>query len=585
MPKAQKARPHVHQRDKIKDDLIIKEIEWTEKQKEFIETALDKQTKIFFIKGFAGTSKTFLSVYCALKLLNRKRISDIIYIRSAVESSESKLGFLPGDIDDKLKYYNMPFYDKLEELLKKSDVDKLISDNRISIHPVNFARGMSWNSKCIIMDECFAGFETIVTDAGKKTFFTLEENQRLGKKNPLVKTFNEKTKQFEFKKIKSVWKTGNKNIIKVLAGGRNINVTENHMFLTSEGWRKAKDLRKGNILLANDVDSRQVLKSLNDDQLQIVLGSYLGDGSIQKVGENRFRLNILHGYDHKDYCEWKASMFNRETTTVSENEPPEKKSVRFITECFYLNRADSNWVLQNLNERGLAIWFMNNGSTDENFNQITLHTQTFSKCARNKLSKKIKDFGLECSIKKYSKRGKEKYYYQIDFNKENTIKFLNIVSPYIHNSLNYKTNLDSGTYKWDNSFNTYNHIVCDGILNNHERCDVYDIEVEDNHNFIVCSKNNKSLSGVIAHNCQNSSVKELVTVITRLGKFNKCFILADPMQTDLHNGKGGGFEKLYNLFENTESKEAGIFTFEFSEDDIVRSDLVAFIVKKLKFLK
>ncbi len=76
-----------------------------------------------------------------------------MYLRSAVESSESKLGFLPGSADDKLKFYNLPFIDKLDELLITTKPEKLVEENRVSMFPVNFARGMNWKGKCIILDE------------------------------------------------------------------------------------------------------------------------------------------------------------------------------------------------------------------------------------------------------------------------------------------------------------------------------------------------------------------------------------------------------------------------------------------------
>jgi len=137
----------------IKSTLRVKQLPWTNKQKEFFKLALDDSTKIVFVNGPAGTSKTLLSVYCGLQLLNKKVISDMMYIRSAVESSDARLGYLPGSAEDKLKFYNLPFLDKLEELLSEQRVDKLEKENRISMFPVNFARGMSWNNKCIIFDE------------------------------------------------------------------------------------------------------------------------------------------------------------------------------------------------------------------------------------------------------------------------------------------------------------------------------------------------------------------------------------------------------------------------------------------------
>jgi phosphate starvation-inducible PhoH-like protein len=137
----------------IKRIIKVRQLKWTDKQKEFFKIALDRNTKIMFVSGPAGTAKSLLSVYCGLQLLNMKAISDIMYLRSAVESSESKLGFLPGSAEDKLRFYNMPFLDKLDELLITTRPEKLEAEGRISMFPVNFARGMSWMNKCIILDE------------------------------------------------------------------------------------------------------------------------------------------------------------------------------------------------------------------------------------------------------------------------------------------------------------------------------------------------------------------------------------------------------------------------------------------------
>jgi len=92
-------------------------------------------------------------MYCGLTLLNKKRVSDLVLVRSAVESSDSKLGFLPGDIIEKFNVYLTPFHDKFSELLNKPQIDKLQKDNRITICPINFARGLHFSAKFICADE------------------------------------------------------------------------------------------------------------------------------------------------------------------------------------------------------------------------------------------------------------------------------------------------------------------------------------------------------------------------------------------------------------------------------------------------
>ena len=136
-----------------KRQIRLNQFPWTDKQKEFFRVALDYNTKVVFVNGPAGTSKTLLSTYCGLQLLNMKAISDIMYLRSAVESSEKSLGYLPGDANEKLRFYNLPFLDKLDELLAVTKPEKLEEEKRISMFPVNFARGMNWTNKCIILDE------------------------------------------------------------------------------------------------------------------------------------------------------------------------------------------------------------------------------------------------------------------------------------------------------------------------------------------------------------------------------------------------------------------------------------------------
>lgn len=137
----------------IKKQIKLNQLPWTENQKEFFKIALNYNTKIVFVQGPAGTAKTLLSTYCALQLLNMKATNSIMYLRSAVESSDKSLGYLPGDANEKLRFYNLPFLDKLDELLIATNSSKLADQDRISMFPVNFARGMNWTGKCVILDE------------------------------------------------------------------------------------------------------------------------------------------------------------------------------------------------------------------------------------------------------------------------------------------------------------------------------------------------------------------------------------------------------------------------------------------------
>jgi len=150
----QDTSPIIPQRSKLGSTLDIYHRDLTLKQQAFMELALDKQSKLIFVSGPAGTAKTYLAVQAALEMVSSKRLSDLIYIRSVVESADAKLGFLPGEVGDKMAPYLAPLMEKLEELLPKNQVSLLKKEERISGFPVGHLRGRNWNTKAIIGDEC-----------------------------------------------------------------------------------------------------------------------------------------------------------------------------------------------------------------------------------------------------------------------------------------------------------------------------------------------------------------------------------------------------------------------------------------------
>jgi phosphate starvation-inducible PhoH-like protein len=133
--------------------LNIRNFNLSDKQKSFAQIAFDKNTKIIFINGPAGSSKTFLAVYCALHILNMNQRSELKYIRTIAESGERALGSLPGTVDEKFNPFMMPLYDKLDELLPISQSKYLETNGFIEALPINFLRGATWNDKVIIADE------------------------------------------------------------------------------------------------------------------------------------------------------------------------------------------------------------------------------------------------------------------------------------------------------------------------------------------------------------------------------------------------------------------------------------------------
>jgi len=107
---------------------------------------------ISFGVGVAGTGKTYLAVACAVEALERQEVRRILLTRPAVEAGE-KLGFLPGDLSQKIDPYLRPLYDALFEMLGFEKVEKLIERNVIEIAPLAYMRGRTLNDAFIILDE------------------------------------------------------------------------------------------------------------------------------------------------------------------------------------------------------------------------------------------------------------------------------------------------------------------------------------------------------------------------------------------------------------------------------------------------
>jgi phosphate starvation-inducible PhoH-like protein len=110
------------------------------------------QHDINFGIGPAGTGKTFLAVACAVSALENEKVRRIVLVRPAVEAGEN-LGFLPGDLSQKVDPYLRPMYDALYELMGPDKVIKLIEKNVIEIAPLAFMRGRTLNDAFIILDE------------------------------------------------------------------------------------------------------------------------------------------------------------------------------------------------------------------------------------------------------------------------------------------------------------------------------------------------------------------------------------------------------------------------------------------------
>ena len=162
----------------------------TANQQQFVD-AYEKNDMVFAV-GPAGTGKTYLSIALAVRALKEKQIKRIILSRPAVEAGE-KLGFLPGDMKEKIDPYLQPLYDALEDMLPALKLQDMIEKNIIQIAPLAFMRGRTLNDAVVILDEAQntttaqikmfltrMGWNTKIIVTGDLTQIDLPRNTRSG---------------------------------------------------------------------------------------------------------------------------------------------------------------------------------------------------------------------------------------------------------------------------------------------------------------------------------------------------------------------------------------------------------------------
>ena len=172
----------------IKPDLFLnfkidQKFHFNEHHKAFVEKAFDDSSHIIFCDGPADSSKTYCAVYVALTLLKEKKIDEIIYIRSIVESATRKLGSLPGEVDDKFKPWSIPLVEKCDELVGKQVTNVLFDNEYLKCIPVNFLRGATFTNSVVIVDEAQnlerSELVTILTRFGKNCkLFIIGDSQQ-----------------------------------------------------------------------------------------------------------------------------------------------------------------------------------------------------------------------------------------------------------------------------------------------------------------------------------------------------------------------------------------------------------------------
>ena len=138
-----------HAKKRPKNPIKFK-IHLNDEQKEAKAVILSNDITV--LKGGAGSGKTLLAVQVALDLLFNREIEKIVICRPTV--SKEEIGYLPGDISEKLSPWLSPIYSNLYMLYDSEKIDKLVDDQKIEIVPFAFMRGRTFTNSCVIADEC-----------------------------------------------------------------------------------------------------------------------------------------------------------------------------------------------------------------------------------------------------------------------------------------------------------------------------------------------------------------------------------------------------------------------------------------------
>lgn len=411
----------------------------------------------------------------------------------------------------KKELFQAELYDKAINRLMRSEnlitFDKLnseVSELFASGHPATQVYKDQY--KYLFADECLPACMSVLTDNGWYTIDRLYRDFVAKNPLPLVKSYNIESAEYEYKPIIGALKSENRDVFEIHTEGLNkIQCTDNHKIYTQRGYVEAKDLVIGQDMVILDSPDRQKTKYLlNSDQYQICLGSYLGDGHVDKMSKFfTYRLQLTQGIKQQDYFLSKIVAFNLDYRIIKSGYTQELSVLATNpTPVFALRNNIFDCVLSDISPLGLAIWYQDDGTLSSGRYPI-ICTASFSLEEANKLTSMLKTrFNLE-AISYKDKKG----YTYIRFGRESGIKFLELVSPYMHPSMQYKTPIDisNNVINYDSSYLNIGANFIDKIT--YIGTDtVYDLTIADNHNFITSKSAHRVdyKTGTIVHNCQDT---------------------------------------------------------------------------------
>lgn len=413
----------------------------------------------------------------------------------------------------------------------------------------------------LIVDECFPYKTPVATSDGSMYIGDIVKKIKKGE-DVLVKSFNELTRSFEYKKVTNAFVQGKKELVKVKLSNTSIKCTPNHPILTIRGWVSASDIKKSDhVVTSYSHDNKGSFAQLNTDQSALFVGSILGDGSIDyRSPDNSIgRIKFIQGQKQQEYLRFKSGILKREQMVrrIEKNGYAQTPAFTFNSMTCYLpeNMRSYESCIQSLCPKSLAILWQDDGNLTSKQNGGSIYTLGLHEPLVRALCTKLLEMGITgVDVRKGKSSSSKKDLWYISFKKESVNCISKLIAPYVHPSMSYKV-VDSekhkvGTHIWDNEFLPNVKPVksverLDGIEN------VYDIEVLDNHNFVVIPptayaalnynlKNKRDFTndGVVVHNCHRGSKQksQIDKIQKALGGIPMCGLTASPIVNQYADG-------------------------------------------------
>ena len=433
------------------------------------------------------------------------------------------------------------------------------------------------NFDLITLDECVSGLSGVKTEVGIVPIRRLYRMQDSNEELPKVKSFNTTTKKFEYQPIIKVFKNGTKQTFKVTTSSKyNLKATARHKLLTQRGYVEVKDLKPyEDYVLSDAISNLRSAKILNEDQLQIVLGSYLGDGYLIQENKqvNCFSLKFTQGKAQLSYLKWKMQAFPSLSTRRIKSGYTGELSIYQTNQVpnFILDSTPFELVISKINDLGLSVWAMDDGTLSK-CGRFTLCSNSFSFDQNTELSLMLETrFNVKCSVESNGKG-----HWQLTFSKKETHKFMNIIEPFLDSVFidKWGLNIAYPIYLLDSAYKHYTGSYVISVIP-HKEEQVYDLSVLNTNNYIITSNvATENSCSTIVHNC--GDVNSVTLEIFKLLPATRKVMVGDTFQNIFN------FNKTINGFEALKNKGTLLpMTQSFRVSDTIASKIEKFCQKYL----